>query len=165
MVWPLHFSMIRHNKTPGRTEYEFCNESIGRLHSGSPICLILWQDRSVITDCQLDEQFYSRFPCFNYLEPIQECAFDGASCPIILYAWHVLSYYIVQLMLKSGLPMTNEIRELYYSYDKRHNDCVQKFRCHRALLFNYIYWNRGLSCLPGSTMEDKFIRASVRLDL
>ena len=30
-------------------------------------------------------------------------------------------------MLKSGLPVANWIREFCYSYDKWHNDCVQKF--------------------------------------
>ena len=31
------------------------------------------------------------------------------------------------IMLKSGLPIANWIREFCYSYDKWHNDCVQKF--------------------------------------
>ena len=52
------------------------------------------------------------------------------------------TYDIVLLMMKSGLPLA-KIREFCFSYDTWNNDCVQKFRCHRALLFkNFIHRKR-----------------------
>lgn len=41
-----------------------------------------------------------------HLEPIQECARNGMYCSIT-YARHILSRYIVQLILKSELLIAN----------------------------------------------------------
>ena len=64
--------------------------------------------------------------------------------------WHVLSYYSgmtcasVQLRLKSGLLMTNQIREFWYSYDYSTNQInSNQIKC-------WSFWWEGKTGVPGA---------------
>ena len=70
-------------------------------------------------------------------------------------------------MLKSGLPIANSIREFCYSYGKRHNDCVQKFRSSAFVQEFYLLKEDeegGGTVLSSLFNHGRQIRGSVRLD-